>query len=55
MHCHQHLSFQNICIRYLPTHNQKVWLYGNNLLYIRNYVTTDDVFLTNVNVYHVLM
>ena len=24
MHHHQHLSFQNICIRYLPTHKQKV-------------------------------
>ena len=34
MHCHQHLSSQNICIHYLPTHKHRVWLYGKNLLYI---------------------
>ena len=32
-----------------------VWVYSNNLLYIGKYVMTDDVFLINVNVYHVLM
>ena len=31
---HQHLSSQNICIRYLPTHRHRVWLYDKNLLYI---------------------
>ena len=46
-------QFQNICICYLPTHKHR--LYGNNLLYIRKYITTDNVFLTNVNVYDVLL
>ena len=55
MHCHQHLSSQNICIHYLPTHKHKVWLYGNNLLYIRNDTMTDNVFLINVNVHNVLL
>ena len=48
-------QFPEISIRYLPTHKYRVWLYGNNLLYIGKYVMTDDVFLVNVNVYHVLM
>ena len=52
MHCHHHLSSQNICIRYLPTHKHRVWLYGNNLLYIRKDITMDNVFLINVNVYN---
>ena len=26
MHHHQHLSSQNICIHYLPTHKHRVWL-----------------------------
>ena len=33
----------------LPTHRQRVWLYGNNLMYIRNDIMIDDVFLINVN------
>ena len=55
MHRHQHLSSQNICIHYLPTHRHRVWLYGNNLLHIRNDITTDNVFLINVNVHDVLL
>ena len=51
----QHLSSQNICIHYLPTHKHRVWLYGNNLLYIRKDIMTDNVFLINVNVYDVLL
>ena len=31
---HQHLSSQNICVCYLPTHRHRVWLYNKNLLYI---------------------
>ena len=31
---HQHLSSQNICIRYLAAHRHRVWLYHKNLLYI---------------------
>ena len=31
---HRHLSSQNICIRYLPAHKHRVWLYNMNLLYI---------------------
>ena len=27
-------QFPEHCIHYLPTHKQRVWLYGNNLLYI---------------------
>ena len=27
-------SSQSICIRYLPTHRHRVWLYDKNLLYI---------------------
>ena len=27
---HQHLSSQNICIRYLPAHKHRVWLYDKN-------------------------
>ena len=34
IHHHQHLSSQNICIHYLPTHKHRVWLYDKNLLYI---------------------
>ena len=55
MHRHQHLSSQNICIHYLPTHRHRVWLYGNNLLYRRKYITMDNVCLINVNVYDVLL
>ena len=32
---HQHLSFQNTCIHYLPIHRHRVWLYGKNLVHIR--------------------
>ena len=39
----------------LPIHKHRVWLYGNNLLYIRKYIMTDNVFLINVNVYDVLV
>ena len=52
---HQHLSSQSICIHYLPTHKHRVWLYGNNLLYIRKHITMDNVFSINVNVYDVLV
>ena len=31
---HRHLSSQNICIRYLPAHKHRVWLYDMNLLYL---------------------
>ena len=55
MHCHQHLIFQNICICYLPTHRHRVWLYGNNLLYIRKDIMTDNVFLINVKCTKVLL
>ena len=37
----------------LLTH--RVWLYGNNLLYIRNDIMTDNVFLINVNVHDILL
>ena len=46
---------QNICIHYLPTHRHRVWLYGNNLLYIRKVIKIDNVFLTIVHVYDVLL
>ena len=39
----------------LPIHKHRVWLYGNNLLYIRKYIMMDNVFLINVNVYDVLV
>ena len=43
------------CICYLPAHKHRVWLYSNNLLYIRKHIMTDNVFSTNVNVYDVLV
>ena len=55
MHRHQHLSSQNICICYLPAHRHRVWLYGNNLLYIRKDIRIDNVLLIIVNVYDVLL
>ena len=55
MHRHQHLSSQNICIQHLPAHRHKIRLYGNNLLYIRKVIKIDNVFLTIVNVYDVLL
>ena len=55
MYCHQQPSSQNICIRYLPDHKHKVWLYGNNLLYIGKDRRMDNVFLINVNVNDVLL
>ena len=48
-------QFPDICICYLPTHRHRVWLYGNKLLYIRNYIMTDNEFLINVNVHDVLL
>ena len=36
---HQHLSSQNICFCYLPTHRHRVWLYDKNLLYIGFMIT----------------
>ena len=55
MHCHQHLSSHSICIRYLPAHKHRVWLCGNNLLYIRKDIRIDNVLLIIVNVYDVLL
>ena len=55
MHHNQHLSSQNICIHYLPAHRHRVSLYSNNLLYIRNYIMTDNEFLINVNVHNILL
>ena len=56
-HRHQHLSSQNICIHYLPTHKHRVWLYSNNLsyIYIRYDIMIEDVFLINVNVQDILL
>ena len=55
MYHHQHLSSENIYIHYLPAHRHRVWLYGNNLLCIRNDITIDDVFSMNVNVHDILL
>ena len=44
---HQHLSSQNICIRYLPAHKQRVWLYDKNLLYI-GFIDSYDIMIDNV-------
>ena len=49
------INMMNICIHYLPTHRHRLWLYDNNLLYIRKYIMTDNVLLLNANVYDVLM
>ena len=40
---------------FLPAHRHRVWLYGNDLLYIRKNIMTGNVCLINVNVHDILL